>query len=98
MGAPTGIRELAGTAGKTPAKAAGRVLRWLYISKEVWGPKRGTLMTMRPDSKKPRALVVEDEASIRNGLCDVLVYRGFEVESMADGASALTVLVDGHFD
>ena len=55
-------------------------------------------MAMRPDTKKPRALVVEDEASIRNGLCDVLVYRGFEVESVADGASALVVMVDGHFD
>ena len=48
--------------------------------------------------KKPRALVVEDEASIRNGLCDVLVYRGFEVDSVADGQSALHATVDGRYD
>jgi len=49
-------------------------------------------------SKKPRALVVEDEASIRNGLCDVLVYRGFEVQAVADGASALATLGQRAFD
>ena len=48
--------------------------------------------------KKPRALVVEDEASIRNGLCDVLVYRGFEVQSAEDGAKALDLLGQRAFD
>jgi two-component system, OmpR family, response regulator RegX3 len=49
-------------------------------------------------SKKPRALVVEDEASIRNGLCDVLVYRGFEVQSASDGSTALAMLGQRAFD
>jgi DNA-binding response OmpR family regulator len=50
------------------------------------------------EGNKPRALVVEDEASIRNGLCDVLVYRGFDVHAVADGASALVAVRDGRFD
>jgi DNA-binding response OmpR family regulator len=47
---------------------------------------------------KPRALVVEDEASIRNGLCDVLLFRGFAVEAVADGQSALSVAAERRFD
>jgi DNA-binding response OmpR family regulator len=41
-----------------------------------------------PESK-PRVLVVEDEQSIARGLCDVLSFRGYAVESVADGLSAL---------
>jgi two-component system response regulator RegX3 len=51
-----------------------------------------------PPSKKPRALVVEDEAAIRNGLCDVLVYRGFDVHAVIDGPSALLVAQQERFD
>lgn len=40
----------------------------------------------------PRVLVVEDEASIRVGLCDVLRFRGFSVESAEDGTSALAFI------
>ncbi|MET0385849.1 MAG: response regulator transcription factor [Polyangiales bacterium] len=42
-----------------------------------------------PAEPKARVLVVEDEASIRVGLCDVLSYRGFAVEAAADGNQAL---------
>ena len=51
-----------------------------------------------PEVRKPRALVVEDEASIRNGLCDVLVYRGFEAHAVADGVSALAAMASKPFD
>jgi len=51
-----------------------------------------------PASRKPRVLVVEDEASIRNGLCDVLVYRGFDVQAVQDGPSALQAAQRDHFD
>ena len=30
-------------------------------------------------SRKPRLLIVEDEAAIRSGLADVFVYHGYEV-------------------
>jgi two-component system response regulator RegX3 len=36
-----------------------------------------------------RVLIVEDEASIRRGLCDVLRFRGCEVEVAVDGAEGL---------
>ena len=40
-------------------------------------------------TKKLKILVVEDEAAIRTGLIDVLVYHGYEVDSAADGTSGL---------
>jgi two-component system response regulator RegX3 len=45
----------------------------------------------RPSASEPvrRVLIVEDEASIRRGLGDVLRYRGCEVEVAADGAEGL---------
>ena len=36
-----------------------------------------------------RVLIVEDEASIRRGLADVLRFRGCEVEVAVDGAEGL---------
>lgn len=42
-------------------------------------------------SKRP-ILVVEDDADIRESLCDVLVEEGYEVHTAADGAQALAVL------
>ena len=38
---------------------------------------------------KPRILVVEDEPSIRAGLCDVLRYRGYEVDDAETGEEGL---------
>ena len=39
---------------------------------------------------KPRILVVEDEATIRSGLCDVLSYRGYAVDGVGDGEAGLS--------
>jgi len=39
---------------------------------------------------KPRILVVEDEANIREGVCDVLAFHGYAPEAVADGESGLT--------
>jgi len=36
-----------------------------------------------------RALVVEDDAAIRRGVCDMLRYHGFEVQEAADGDEGL---------
>jgi DNA-binding response OmpR family regulator len=38
---------------------------------------------------KPRILVVEDEANIREGVCDVLAFHGYAPEAAADGESGL---------
>ena len=49
-------------------------------------------------NNKPRLLVVEDEESIRNGLIDVLVYHGYEVDSADNGTNGLTKSLSGHYD
>lgn len=48
--------------------------------------------------KKLNILVVEDEAAIREGLLDVLVYHGYDVDSAATGPDGLEKALTGHFD
>lgn len=47
---------------------------------------------------KPRILVVEDEAAIRNGLADVLVFHGYRVEAVGDGHDGLNRALSGRYD
>ncbi len=47
---------------------------------------------------KPRILVVEDEAAIREGLADVLVYHGYRVDAVADGREGLKKALSGRYD
>src|SRR4030095_16423400 len=47
---------------------------------------------------KPRILVVEDEAAIRDGLTDVLVYHGFRVDAVGDGREGLQKALTGQYD
>ena len=49
-------------------------------------------------TRKSRILVVEDEAAIRNGLLDVLVFHGYEVDSAVDGPTGLGKALSGKFD
>ncbi len=48
--------------------------------------------------RKPRLLIVEDEAAIRTGLVDVFVYHGFDVSAASDGPSGLSLAQGGTFD
>jgi two-component system response regulator RegX3 len=48
--------------------------------------------------KKARILVVEDEAAIRAGLADVLVYHGYAVDAVADGREGLEKATSGRYD
>lgn len=48
--------------------------------------------------RKIRILVVEDEAAIRDGLVDVLVFHGYETDSAAEGNAGLDKAVSGQFD
>src|SRR5688572_10812196 len=50
------------------------------------------------DTAKPRILVVEDEAAIRDGLADVLVYHGFRVDAVGDGRDGLQKALSGQYD
>jgi two-component system response regulator RegX3 len=47
---------------------------------------------------KPRILVVEDEAAIREGLADVLVYHGYRVDAVAGGREGLKKALSGQYD
>jgi two-component system, OmpR family, response regulator RegX3 len=47
---------------------------------------------------KERILVVEDEAAIRDGLTDLLIYHGYEVDGAADGPQGLRKALSGCFD
>jgi DNA-binding response OmpR family regulator len=50
------------------------------------------------DTAKPRILVVEDEAAIRDGLTDVLVYHGYTVDAVGDGRDGLKKALSGQYD
>lgn len=49
-------------------------------------------------SRKIRILIVEDEAAIRNGLMDVFVYHGYDVDAATDGKEGLEKALTGQFD
>ncbi len=46
---------------------------------------------------KPSILIVEDEESIRKGLCDLFVYHGFSVDWAADGREGLKKSLSGKY-
>jgi DNA-binding response OmpR family regulator len=48
--------------------------------------------------KGMRILVIEDEQAIREGLADVLVYHGYDVDSAATGPDGLRMALSGKFD
>lgn len=47
---------------------------------------------------KPHILVVEDQAAIRTGLADVLVFHGYAVTAAADGTEGLRLALRGTHD
>jgi two-component system response regulator RegX3 len=48
--------------------------------------------------QKIKILIVEDEVAIREGLIDVFVYHGYEVDSSGDGKEGLEKAISGQFD
>ncbi len=59
---------------------------------------QGQILFISPMQQKPRILIVEDETAIRNGLIDVFVFHGYEVDSAADGNEGLEKALIGQFD
>jgi two-component system response regulator RegX3 len=49
-------------------------------------------------TRKSRILIIEDEAAIRDGLIDVFVYHGFEVDSCGNGNAGLEKALTGRYD
>jgi DNA-binding response OmpR family regulator len=46
---------------------------------------------------KPRILVVEDEANIREGVCDVLAYHGYDPDAVGSGELGLARALDSDY-
>jgi DNA-binding response OmpR family regulator len=53
---------------------------------------------MDPMNRKTRILIVEDEPAIREGLLDVFVYHGYEVDCAGDGREGLQKSLSGKYD
>lgn len=49
-------------------------------------------------STKPSLLIVEDEKAILEGLIDLFVFHGYEVDSRSDGAEGLTAALSKRYD
>lgn len=49
-------------------------------------------------SKKAKLLVVEDEIAIQQGLIDLFVFNGYDVEAYSDGKEGLDAALTGQFD
>jgi len=47
---------------------------------------------------KARLLIVEDDAAILKGLCDVLVFNGYAADGIADGGQGLETALRGSYD
>ena len=77
------------------AEAAARPERPKWSPVHVTGPK-----TPSPDLKPgaPRALVVDDEASVRSLVARLLGRKGFDVTQAEDGEAALAHIEQGQFD
>ena len=50
---------------------------------------------MKDMKTKPRLLIIEDEEAILQGLADVFVYNGYEVETAVEGISGLEMALQG---
>ena len=86
-------------AGKIPAVRVGRQWRfrkrdidaWLDSQRSRGGARVAPAATARPaaGTTRPRVLVVDDEASIRDLLAKTLALAEYDVDVAADGRSAL---------
>jgi excisionase family DNA binding protein len=94
-------------AGKIPAVRVGRQWRFRKRDIDAWldsqrprGERAATATAERPVrvSDRPRVLVVDDEASIRELLSKTLALAEYEVDTAPDGRAAIERLRLGHYD
>jgi excisionase family DNA binding protein len=95
-------------AGKIPAVRVGRQWRFRKRDIDAWldaqrpRGERGATATpadRRPRvTERPRILVVDDEASIRELLSKTLALAEYEVDTAQDGRAAVERLRLGHYD
>jgi excisionase family DNA binding protein len=94
-------------AGKIPAVRVGRQWRFRKRDIDAWLDSqrpRGERAAAAPAervtraSDRPRVLVVDDEASIRELLSKTLALAEYEVDTAPDGRAAIERLRLGHYD
>ena len=94
-------------AGKIPAVRVGRQWRFRKRDIDAWldaqrprGERAAAAVAERPAraSDRPRVLVVDDEASIRELLSKTLALAEYEVDTAPDGRAAIERLRLGHYD
>jgi excisionase family DNA binding protein len=97
-------------AGKIPAVRVGRQWRFRKRDIDAWldaqrprgerGAAPAAVTGERPALRtgRPRVLVVDDEASIRELLSKTLALAEYEVDTAPDGRSAIERLRLGHYD
>jgi excisionase family DNA binding protein len=94
-------------AGKIPAVRVGRQWRFRKRDIDAWldaqrprGERAAAATADRPSraSDRPRVLVVDDEASIRELLSKTLALAEYEVDTAHDGRAAIERLRLGHYD
>jgi len=83
-------------AGKIPAVRVGRQWRFRKRDIDAWldsqrtGSGHAAETAAPPAQRRPRILVVDDEASIRDLLSKTLMLAEYEVDTAPDAAAALT--------
>jgi excisionase family DNA binding protein len=94
-------------AGKIPAVRVGRQWRFRKRDIDAWldsqrprGERPGPAGEAKPAGRdeRPRVLVVDDEASIRDLLSKTLALAEYEVDTASDGRAALERLRLGRYD
>jgi excisionase family DNA binding protein len=98
-------------AGKIPAVRVGRQWRFRktdidrWLSSQTSAPAPSEIMPVqvaqsveRPSGRRPRVLVVDDEASIRELLTKTLALAEYEVQDAPDGRAALALVRATTFD
>lgn len=94
-------------AGKIPAVRVGRQWRFRKRDIDAWldsqrprGERGAVATTERTTVRagRPRILVVDDEASIRELLSKTLALAEYEVDTAPDGRAAIERLRLGHYD
>jgi len=99
--------------GRIPAVRVGRQWRFRKADLDAWlsGQRTGPALagpapeaavsntgTAAPASRRPRVLVVDDEASIRDLLAKTLALAEYEVDMAPDGRAALALLRERPYD
>ena len=75
----------------------GKLSRRIF-TKVLHSPKPVPVKLEHAMQTKVRLLIVEDESAILNGLIDVFVFHGYEVEGTTEGTGGLKKALTGRFD